>query len=368
MSGIGRIYKQPGSQNWTIDYYDALGKRHRESAGTPKRKEAESILKEKIGQVSAGMNMGGHRVTVGEILSLVEADYEVEQHRSADRLEHASAHLREFFGEERQAIAVRHSDVLRYVKYRRAEDAADATIRLELAALKRAYKLAATVEKSISVDQIPSFPKLKIDNVRKGFFTAGEVEAVVAELEGALQPVVRFAFLTGWRRGEILSLGWSQVDWAAEELRLEPAQAKNKSGRTFPFGSYPQLGELLEGRREATKAVQHERGVIVQRVFHRNGRPIKSLRGAWDAACERAGLPGRWFHDLRRSAVRNMVLAGVPRSTATKLSGHRTESVFVRYVIQDKEMLDDGVGKLGRFHEATSAAPREKAERPAKIG
>jgi|AP95_1055475.scaffolds.fasta_scaffold178160_2 integrase len=92
------------------------------------------------------------------------------------------------------------------------------------------------------------------------------------------------------------------------------------------------------------------------------------MRGAWDAACERAGLPGRWFHDLRRSAVRNMVLAGVPRSTATKLSGHRTEAVFVRYVIQDKEMLDDGVGKLGRFHEATSATPRAKAEKPARIG
>ncbi|MCH7743807.1 MAG: hypothetical protein IIB71_14225, partial [Proteobacteria bacterium] len=65
--------------------------------------------------------------------------------RSADRLGHASAHLREFFGEECHAIAVRYSALLRYVKYRRAEGAAGATIRLELAALKRAYKLAATV-------------------------------------------------------------------------------------------------------------------------------------------------------------------------------------------------------------------------------
>ena len=368
MSGIGRIYKQPGSQNWTVDYYDSLGKRHRESAGTPKKKEAEAMLKEKIGQVGAGMTMGGHRVTVGEILLLVEADYEVEKHRSADRLERASVHLRRFFGEERQAIAVRHSDILRYVKYRRSEGAADATIRLELAALKRAYTLAAKVEKSISLDQVPSFPKLKIDNVRKGFFTAAEVESVVAELEGALQPVVRFAFLTGWRRSEIQSLEWSQVDWTAEEVRLEPAQVKNKEGRTFPFGSYPQLKQLLEAQWELTKNVQRDRGVIVPHVFHRNGRSIKSLRGAWDAACDRAGLPGRWFHDLRRSAVRSMVLAGVPRSTATKLSGHKTESVFVRYAITDKEVLDDGVSKLGRFHEATSAEPRTKAKRPAKIG
>ena len=52
------------------------------------------MLKEKIGQVGAGMTMGGHRVTVGEILLLVEADYEVEKHRSPDRLEYASAKAR----------------------------------------------------------------------------------------------------------------------------------------------------------------------------------------------------------------------------------------------------------------------------------
>jgi hypothetical protein len=63
-----------------------------------------------------------------------------------------------------------------------------------------------------------------------------------------------------------------------------------------------------------------------------------------------------------------MVLAGVPRSTATKLSGHKTEAIFVRYAITDKEVLDDGVSKLGRFHEATSAMPRTKAEKPARIG
>ena len=147
-----------------------------------------------------------------------------------------------------------------------------------------------------------------------------------------------------------------------------PPRRRTSAVARSPSGPITQLKQLLEGQQETTRAVQRDRGVIVPHVFHRNGRPIKSMRGAWDAACDRAGLPGRWFHDLRRSAVRNMVLAGVPRSTATKLSGHRTESVFVRYVIQDKEMLDDGVSRLGRFHEAHTAAPRTKAERPARIG
>jgi integrase len=40
-------------------------------------------------------------------------------------------------------------------------------------------------------------------------------------------------------------------------------------------------------------------------VFHRDGRPIRSLRRAWRTASRDAGLPGLLPHDLRRSAVRN---------------------------------------------------------------
>ena len=183
---------------------------------------------------------------------------------------------------------------------------------------------------------------------------------------------VEFAYLTGWRLGEILPLTWRQIDLKAGIIRLEPGSTKNDEGRSFPFRALPALAALIERQREATTLAERETKRIIPWVFHREGEPIRDFRGAWKTACIAAGLfrvllptpgetdgekrPTRPFHDLRRTAVRNLERAGVSRSVAMKLTGHKTESIYRRYAIVNEGDLAQGVAKLATLHEEPGAS------------
>ena len=110
------------------------------------------------------------------------------------------------------------------------------------------------------------------------------------------------------------------------------------------------MREILEAQRAATDQAQRDRGVIVPWVFHRDGAQIKSIRTGWKLACLKAGVPGRIPHDFRRTAVRNLVSAGVPEKTAMLMTGHKTRSVFDRYHIINEQDKMDAVDKLERSY------------------
>ena len=204
----------------------------------------------------------------------------------------------------------------------------------------------------------PPFPTLTVQNARAGFLEEAEYRAVLAHLPVELQPVVGFACLTGWRKSEILALHWRQVDFGAGTVRLEPGTTKNAEGRVFPFNALPALGALLSRQREHTHSLEKATGQIIPWVFHRDGQSIRDFRGAWARACKAAGVPGRLFHDFRRTAVRNLERAGVPRSVAMKLTGHKTESVYRRYAIVAEADLTEGVKKLAALHAASAGTAR----------
>jgi integrase len=119
------------------------------------------------------------------------------------------------------------------------------------------------------------------------------------------------------------------------------------------------LSELLKAQLEKTKAAEQAEGRIIPWLFHRGGSPIRDFRGAWAAACKGAAVAKRIPHDFRRTAVRNLERAGVPRSAAMAMVGHRTESIYRRYAIADEAMLKEGAVKLAAFHATESTGGRK---------
>ena len=168
---------------------------------------------------------------------------------------------------------------------------------------------------------------------------------MLAHLPEHTVPFVRFLALTGWRRGEALGLQWRNVDLQAGVLRIE--QTKNNEPRTLPFAALPALDELLKVQRVSAKRIERELRRIVTHVFHNpQGEPLTEAHDAWERARKAANLPGKLLHDLRRTAVRDLERAGVARSVAMKLTGHKTEAVYRRYAIVSEQDLSDGLGKL----------------------
>jgi integrase len=365
--GQGRVFKKKGSKKWHIEYW-WRGKQHREASGSYRERDAVRLLNRRLAEIGSGRLVGPQveRTTFEELAQMLVDDYRVNGRKSLDRARRSIHHLGAFFG-ACQAIDITPDRVSAYIRSRldRTPPAKPATIQNELAALKRMFTLGHRAGK---VPTRPPFPSIKVRNTRSGFFEEAQLSAVLERLPEDIRPIVGFAYLTGWRIGEIRSLTWRQVDLKAGVVRLEPGTTKNEEGRTFPFKASPELALLLTRQRQLTSAVERETGQIVPWVFHRRGRPIRSFHGAWLRACCEAGCPGRFIHDLRRSAVREMERAGVPRSVAMKLSGHKTESIYRRYAIVSEGDLAEGVSRRARFRERTRTVPAQSRGLAADAG
>ena len=115
--------------------------------------------------------------------------------------------------------------------------------------------------------------------------------------------------------------------------------------------------QVLERQLARTESVEKATDRIIPWLFHRNGNPIKSFRRAWITACKSAKVPGRIPHDFRRTAIRNLERAGIPRSATMAMVGHKTESVYRRYAIVEEGMLNEAGAKLQTFYDNAQVGP-----------
>jgi len=215
------------------------------------------------------------------------------------------------------------------------------------------------------VHRIPAFPKLREDNIRKGFLDdAAYSRLATGSSELWFRALLEVARTYGWRKGELLRMKVKEVDLLARTLRLEPGTTKNRDGRevTMTNAVYALLGQSVS-RKEPEDFV----------FTRQDGKRVRDFRGAWWKACVRAGLGtmfctrcsrpasgsrcgkcksadlkyrGLIFHDLRRTAARNLRRAGVAEGVIQKIGGWRTRSVFERYAIVTQTDIADAMKKL----------------------
>jgi integrase len=340
---FGTIYNQKRSPYWWVRYR-VDGKEYRESSESTNPKAAERLLAKRQAEMGLGAFLAPDvkRTTFDHLAQLIRDDYAVNRRKSTERLDASLKRLALAFAGTR-ATTLTLDRLTRYVADRLGQGAAHATIRNELNALRRAFRLAHRAGK---VAAVPPFPLVNPGPPRAGFLEDADLPGLLAALSPDLRPLVQFLALTGWRVSEALSLTWDRVDFRQGVVTLAVGSTKTGAGRVFPFAALPDLQALLEAQRDVTDGVQRATGQIVARVFHRLGQPIRSFHDAWQSATTRAGLPGLLVHDLRRSAVRRFVRAGIPERVAMSLSGHKSRSVFDRYNIVSERDLAENVAKL----------------------
>jgi integrase len=347
--GNGGVYRVPNSRFWWISY-QLNGKLVRESSGCLTKTAAANKLKERLLAIGNGNFLGPRieKITVTELYNDLLQDYRI-KNQSVEWAEMVwNVHLKDSFDRMR-AANLGTNQITGYIEKRLTEGAAKSTINRELALLRRAFSIGFDAEPQ-KVVRIPKFHKHIVSekgNERRGFVDEPQYRKL-ADAAGQLwlRTLLALGYTYGFRKTELLEMRCKQVDLLNNTVCLYSGETKNGEGRTVTLTNECRglVTELRRGKQPDDF------------LFTRGTEPVRDFRGAWDVLVKAAGIPGLLFHDLRRSAVRNMIRRGVPQKTAREISGHKTDSVFSRYNIVSEADIADAARKIEEGAKAASSS------------
>jgi integrase len=344
--GTGSVYKR--GRNWFVKYY-VNGKPFREPTGSTEKRDADALLKQRLGEIATGVHAGISTIKVGALLDMCVADYIEHEKRDLVGVKiRIKAHIRPLIGHIR-AAGFGSEDIKHYIKLRRegrccekcrakGKGAKNATINRELSTIRHSFKLAAQMDPP-RVVRVPHFPKLEESNEREGIVTREQYDCLKRNLPAHAALALAIGYHTGMRRGLIMSLRWEWVDLAANVIRIPAAKnATKKQPRVVPI--YGDMRPMLEMAREVAKSPY---------VIEFRGAKVFKIQVSWKRACKACGIDGVLFHDLRRTAATNALLAGISQVDIMEMCGWRTVTMLKRYAQGLETRAQDTGRKMEAF-------------------
>ena len=315
-------------------------------------------MKARQGEIVTGRFAGlrPERIKIGLLFDALIDHYRLHERRSLRMTEkRIKKNLVPTFGEIRAAdLSTTH--INSYVLKRRKEGAANATINRELELLLRAFRLGSKAEPP-QVNRIPKIEMLPEDNVRTGVLEHEQYVNLRDSLPEHYRLLLVIGYHTGARLGELLKIQWHQVNFRHAEIRFDARQTKTKKARVLPI-----YGEMKRWLEEAA-AEREANHPDCPWVFQVGGEHMIFNWRTWNSFCETAKVPTLHFHDLRRTALTNMIAAGIPEKVAMEISGHRTRKTFERYHI----VSDRSIREVGQKMEEYLAGTITGTKPPAKV-
>jgi len=354
--GSGGVIRLRGCRYWYA-IFQRDGRQVRISTKTDVKAEALKTLRRLMGDSERGITPESElkKIKYSDLRAELLNHYNEQGKKSLQTLADGSETiwglkpLDDFF--EGLSFAQITPDAVReFTRKRKAEELSNDTINGSLRLLRRMLMLA---HEDGKIQVVPKIRLLPNSPARKGFLAPESFDKLIAKLPVNLKPLVTFLYHSGVRLGEARQIDWSQVQWSDHTddalVVLEDEQTKNGEPRIIPITD----SELLRMLRESPA----KEGLVFDTT---------NLRRSWCKACVAAGLgtltkiddklepvyTGLIIHDLRRSAVRNMMGAGVGETVAMKISGHKTNNVFKRYHIVSADDVFAASRMVSRAHQA----------------